>query len=77
MKPQIIKDAEDNWPEDEASQTAIAHKNRAADYPEDSQWLVDALAKDVAHMHRVFSFESDANELIARYDAALKEYLTA
>lgn len=76
MKPQIIKDAEDNWPEDEASQTAIAHKNRAADYPEDTKWCADALAKDITHMHKVFSFESDAKELIARYDAALAKYLT-
>lgn len=69
-KPQIIADAEANWPEDEASLTADAHANRMQDgYTQEESENV--LHRDIAHMHKVFSFEDDTEELVSRYNAAL------
>jgi hypothetical protein len=68
--PQILIDAQNNWPEDEASLTADSHANRQANGYTLAESLT-VLHRDIAHMHKVFSFESDANELVTRYNAAL------
>ena len=38
--------------------------------------LKEGLQKDIRHMHSVFSSESDAAELIARYDRYISENLS-
>lgn len=59
-----------NWPEDEASLTADAFKNRSLDGYTVSE-NADAFGRDLHHMHRVFMFEADGVQLIARYNAHL------
>lgn len=66
----LMKSAQDNWPEDEA---AVIHEYWQGCIldgytPEE---LIAVKAKDIAHMERVFSSESDASELTARFHAAL------
>lgn len=66
----ILKSAQDNWPEDEA---AIIHEYWQGcildGYTPDE--LLAVKAKDIAHMERVFSSESDAVELVSRFHLAL------
>lgn len=64
-----MKDAQDNWPEDEASLTADSYERCKAD--ENAQWAQCQLHRNIAHMHKVFSFENDTNELCQRYNVAL------
>ena len=66
----IFQAAELAWPEDEASITADRYDGDQMD-----EWAKQCLAKDVAHMHKVFRFEDDADELIQRYDAHLAKLL--
>lgn len=71
--PQVIIDAQNNWPEDEASITATTYKERLENESSDDKFAEELLHRDVAHMHKVFSFEDDANELVTRYNTALLE----
>lgn len=66
----VFQSAQDEWPEDEALLTHEAFvQRREGGYTTEEN--AEALKKDVAHMHRVFSSESDAADLIKRYDARL------
>ena len=70
-KPQILIDAENNWPEDEASLAHEIYAARVADG--DAEWAESCLRGDVQRMtKRVFATESDCAELTARYLAELK-----
>ena len=76
----ILQDAQDNWPEDEASITADIYDDQmteSAGYPDECMWARETLKKSAAHMRKVFSREPDAAELIRRYDAALNQNLVA
>lgn len=76
MKPQILIDAERAWPEDEAWLTFDTFAGRMSDAQDDRDRRDDSQAflRDIAHMHKVFSRESDAADLIARYDAELVQH---
>jgi hypothetical protein len=68
--PQILIDAQNEWPEDEANLTANSHRDRQENgYTREESDKV--LTRDILHMHKVFSFEDDANELVDRYNAEL------
>lgn len=71
--------AESAWPEDEAHMTHATFVERMADAQDESDrvYFREALARDVAHMHRVFSTETDSAELIRRYDARLAQLMAA
>lgn len=70
-KSSYIADAEANWPEDEAALTFQAHETRIANGDYTPSELAQSLAKDRAHMERVFTGFDDSSSLIARYNAAL------
>ena len=69
----LFESAEAAWPEDEASLTFDTFTGRMDEAQDEADRKYDSglFLKDIAHMHRVFGFESDAVELVARYDAAL------
>lgn len=71
--------AEAAWPEDEAHGTHATFAGRMQDALDDADraYFRECLARDVAHMHKVFSGESDAAELIRRYDARLADLIAA
>ncbi len=70
----IFESAINNWPEDEAAMTVRSYNDRKEnDWPADE--LKEGLEKDICHMHKVFSSEDDAEQLIARYDRYIKENL--
>lgn len=76
----ILQDAQDNWPEDEASITADTYREQMVEArldKEESRLARQTLRHNAEHMHRVFSREPDAAELIRRYDAALNQNLIA
>ncbi len=73
-KTSFFAAAEAAWPQDEASLTADSYVARMQNgYTQEENKV--ALAKDVTHMHKVFGFESDGADLIARYDAELSKLL--
>ena len=61
----LMEEAEANWPEDEAY--SLFMDLIEGDDPADD----DQIARQIAHMHKVFSEHSDAADLIARFDAKL------
>lgn len=67
MKPQIIQDAEDNWPEDEARLLADAYASTCEDYPEEAAETEATLRKNAARMETYFAKELDAENLTARF----------
>ena len=67
MKTQIIQDAEDNWPEDEARLLADSFASLSADYPEESADNEKKLRADAARMETFFARELDADNLTARF----------
>lgn len=67
----ILKDAQDNWPEDEARATARAYFGRIGDGYTVAE-NVELLRKDVAHMTKVFMEQADGEELVARYLSTLE-----
>lgn len=72
--------AEAAWPEDEAAGTFETLRDRLEDFAQDAeetQWAVEAFGRDVAHMRKVFGRESDAEQLIRRYDRALARHLAS
>lgn len=76
MKPNIFAEAEAQWPEDEAYHTYRTFSERMADArdADDREWSISCLQNDIAHMHRCFARHSDGDELIARYDVALRKH---
>ena len=80
----LMKDAADNWPEDEAAGTFETLRDRMEDYAgddEERQWAVDAFGRDVEHMLNVFRRTAtdavQAERDIARYEAALARHLAS
>jgi hypothetical protein len=70
----IFQSAQDNWPEDEASLQVDSFNGRKADgYTDEENFAL--LAKDCARMRRFFERESDAADLIARFDCKVLELL--
>jgi ABC-type enterochelin transport system substrate-binding protein len=73
-KLSIFAEAANNWPEDEAGLLAQSVEARI-----ENEWTTEEmavqLAKDIAHMHKVFGFEPDAADLIARFDARLAKLM--
>ena len=75
---ELLRSAQDEWPEDEAYATAQAAIDRLADYPEKSEaaYRQEALNKDVSHMLKCFYREKDGVELAGRYLRALARFNT-
>jgi hypothetical protein len=71
MKPQILMDAENAWPEDE-TMPIIEMVKDCQEWNDTPEEINRRIMKDVNHMHRVFSFESDSVELINRFNVALR-----
>jgi hypothetical protein len=73
MKPQIIIDAENNWPEDEAYGLTETLKERLADAQDDTErsYERELFAKDCERMRGILRRESDGEQLVQRFDAWL------
>ena len=67
MKKNILAEATDQWPEDEAF--GLYSDLIEGDDPADDEQI----NRQIGHMHTVFHHEPDAIELIARFDARLKQ----
>jgi len=73
MKTQILTDAENNWPEDEASFQCDHYKQTLVDYPEELEQSLKAFRKDCARMETFFRGEADEKELVSRFRARVKK----
>jgi len=69
--PQVLIDAQNNWPEDEASIQADHFKSSNEDYPQEAVQNEASLRKDCARMEKFFAAETDAADLIARFRAEI------
>lgn len=75
MKKSIFAAAQDNWPEDEASQTFETVKQDIEDLGLVA--AIQALGRNVEHMKNVFLREVDGEDLWGRYKKELNNLLVA
>jgi hypothetical protein len=71
----ILKDAQDNWPEDEASLTVASYMGLVAD--EDVSYAAAWIEKQRVHIHSIFVDAAgldEAESLCNRYDAYLRDH---
>lgn len=74
----LMEAAQAAWPEDEAYGTFCTLRERLADSvgnADDRAHDLECFGRDVQHMRKVFGTESDAEQLITRYDTKLSELL--
>lgn len=69
----LMEAAQAAWPEDEAYGTMSTFSERMADCrdDEDREYVRGVTRRAIVHMRNVFGRETDAAELIARYNAEL------
>jgi hypothetical protein len=69
----IFQSAQNEWPEEEAYITVSDYKRRVNSGDFSPEELKEILEKDINHMVKIFSAESDGVELIARYKAFIRK----
>lgn len=68
----IFQSAEDNWPEDEAYGIISRWVEAKEDWTDEE--IREEIEKDKKHFQKVFSSESDADDLMERFIISLEKY---